>query len=63
MTLDRTAWETTRFAVARFAEEDAASAGSETGSGGVARHGPRLAVDLGCATGRDAGELVACRLA
>ena len=46
VTLERPAWDTVRFAITRFAEEDAG-------------HGPaRSAVDLGCGAGRDARELL-----
>jgi SAM-dependent methyltransferase len=46
VTVERPAWETVRFAIARFAAED--TGGSRS----------RYAVDLGCGAGRDARELL-----
>ena len=54
VTADRPAWETTRVAIARFAEEDAVAAAA----GGPPRAEPRLALDLGCGAGRDTRELL-----
>jgi tellurite methyltransferase len=48
VTVERPAWETVRFAIARFAAEDA----------GEDRRRSRFAVDLGCGAGRDARELL-----
>lgn len=54
VTVDRPAWATTRFAIERFAAEDA-----EAAANGRSPHAePRVAVDLGCGAGRDTRELL-----
>jgi SAM-dependent methyltransferase len=58
VTVERPAWETVRFAIARFQAED-----EELALHGLKRrpHPDRLAVDLGCGAGRDARELLRAR--
>jgi SAM-dependent methyltransferase len=53
VTADRPAWQTVRFAIARFRDDDIArrSPGGDPGAS-------RFAVDLGCGAGRDTRELL-----